>query len=352
MKKTLPLFSVLTMMVSLLHGQVTLNSSMAPQPGSMLHFQAFDDPSTFVFDRSGENLTWDFTNHNSHAIDAVIYVDPATTAYPTAYPTANLAVNMTDGIGYIENSTNQELLMGVVGDPGNGMQAMPFYPPMALFEFPYTYGSSMNTSSQVRVKMDGASFGIPATDSVRYHMTLTTTRAVQGWGTLILPDGTYEGALLEKSETVQVDSAWMKVVFIGWILAPGYPETTRDSSYRWLTGELLHPYAEVNFGETGAIDGVTFFKGLNVGTHNQPGESRLEILPNPVSDRATIRLSGTDAIKQVDLLAADGRMCIQTTTPGDQSFVTLDLSGLPAGIYITVVQTTQGERIVKRIVKK
>lgn len=352
MKKSLPLLLTFTLISFLLHSQVTLNSGMAPQPGSMLHFQAFDDPSTFVFDRSGENLTWDFTGHGSHAIDPAIYVDPATTPYPTAYPTANLAVNMTEGTGYIENGTSQEVLLGVVGDPGNGMQAMPFYPPMALFEFPYTYGSTMNTSSQVRVKMDGASFGIPATDSVRYHMTLTTTRAVRGWGTLILPDGTYEGALLEKSETVQVDSAWMKVVFIGWILAPGYPETTRDSSYRWLTAEMLHPYAEVNFGETGAIDGVTFFKGLNVSAGTSSAAPRLEMMPNPVSDQLTIRLAGVGSIRKVEILAADGRLCLEKSVTDETPFLTIDLGLLPAGIYVAVAYTAQGERIVERIVKK
>lgn len=352
MKKIIPGFVILILASGLIHAQVVLQSTMAPLPGSMLSFQELDDPSSFTFARQGENLVWDFTGMASHAIEPVIYVDPATTPYPAAYPTANLAVNMEEGLGYIENNSNQELLLGVVGDPGNGVQPLPFYPAMPLFDFPYTYGSSMNTTSQVRVKMDGASFGIPATDSVRYHMTLTTIRNVVGWGTLILPDGTYEGCLLEKSQTIQVDSAWMKVVILGWIPAPGYPSTTYDSSYRWLTGEMLHPYAEATLGEGGSIESVTYFKGLNVSSELPVSGGNFNLQPNPAGDYITIRNSGQGAIERIDIFATDGRQFETITQKSGTTNTLVNVSNLNPGIYILVIHSTTGERIVKRLVKQ
>lgn len=352
MKKIIPGFVILLMASGLIHAQVVLQSTMAPLPGSMLSFQELDDPASFTFARQGENLVWDFTGLGSHAIEPVIYVDPATTPYPAAYPTANLAVNMEDGIGYIENNPNQELLLGVVGDPGNGVQPLPFYPAMPLFDFPYTYGSSMNTTSQVRVKMDGASFGIPATDSVRYHMTLTTIRNVVGWGTLNLPDGIYEGCLLEKSQTIQVDSAWMKVVFLGWILAPGYPATTYDSSYRWLTGEMLHPYAEANLGEGGAIESITYFKGLNVSSETPIHVSNITLQPNPANDYVSIKSSDQVSVERIDIFSTDGRKCESFTRELGTACPLVNVSYLKPGIYVMAIHTTSGEKIVKRLVKQ
>ncbi|HAQ65947.1 MAG TPA: hypothetical protein DCR43_08880 [Bacteroidales bacterium] len=352
MKRILPGFIFLVLASGILQAQVVLQSTMAPLPGSKLSFQEFDDPASFTFVRQGENLTWDFTGMSSHAIEPVIYVDPATTAYPTAYPTANLAVNMEEGIGYIENNASQELLLGVVGDPGSGVQPMPFYPAMPLFDFPYTYGSSMNTTSQVRVRMDGASFGIPATDSIKYHMTLTTIRNVVGWGTLNLPDGIYDGTLLEKAETIQVDSAWMKVVFLGWILAPGYPVTTYDSSYRWLTDEMLHPYAEVGFGEGGYIESVTYFKGLNVSAGAAVTDNDIFLQPNPANDYVVIGCSGQTPINKIDILASDGHLCESLDVPSGTERPMVNVRRLSAGIYVMVIHTTAGEKIVKRLVKR
>lgn len=352
MKRFLPAILAVLFCQVIVDAQVVLNSSMAPQPGSMLHFQALDDPAAFVFDKQGENLTWDLRGFASHTTDTVIYVDPATTAYPNAYPSANLAVTMTDGIGYIDNNTSQELLLGVVGDPGNGVQPMPFYPPMSLFDFPYTYGSSMNTSSQVRVKMDGASFGIPGTDSVKYHMTLITNRVVQGWGTLMLPGGTYEGALLEKSKTTQVDSAWMKVIILGWILAPGYPTTTYDSSYRWLTGEMLHPYVEVNYDENGIQDGVTFYNGLNVNAGEKEPSPEVSLLPNPATDKITFRTSGFNGIKTIEIVTPEGQRVSQHNVPGGSAVSTVTIGDLKSGVYMAVVTLNNGKTVVKRVIKR
>lgn len=330
-------FTLYSLVIGLttLQAQVVLNSSMAPQPGSLLHFQAIDEPTAFSFDKSGQNLLWDFRGYPSHATDTVEYTDPANTPYPNAYPTANLAVTMTDGIGYIENNDAQELLLGVVGDPGNGVQPMPFYPAMPLFDFPYTYGSQMNTTSQVRVKMDGASFGMPGTDSVKYHMTLTTIREVTGWGTLVLPDATYEGALLESSKTIQVDSAWMKVVFLGWISAPGYPQTTHDSSYRWLTGEMLHPFAEVNYDENGLQDGVTFFKGLNVGAaYHEASLPDLTVFPNPATSQLTVLTPSAWQWTTVRISSMDGVSRDYHVIKETDSAVKIDIQNLPAGCYV------------------
>lgn len=335
-----------------LQAQVILNSSMAPQPGSLLHFQAFDEPTAFTFEKTGENLTWDFRGYASHATDTVEYADPVNTPYPDAFPTANLAVTMTDGIGYIENNTAQELLLGVVGDPGNGVQPMPFYPAMPLFDFPYTYGSTMNTTTQVRVKMDGASFGIPGTDSVKYHMTLTTNRIVTGWGTLMLPDASYEGTLLEKSETIQVDSVWMKVVFLGWILAPGYPQTIYDSSYRWLTDQMLHPFAEVNYDTNGLQDGVTWFKGLNVNLpENQPSAFSIRVSPNPVAEKLTFMTNDGIGWTHAELVSTDGRCLTLPVRQSQKGIFTADVTTLGTGMYVARLIARQQKSGVQRVVK-
>ncbi|MDY5968987.1 MAG: T9SS type A sorting domain-containing protein [Bacteroidales bacterium] len=77
---------------------------------------------------------------------------------------------------------------------------------------------------------------------------------------------------------------------------------------------------------------------------------RVCVYPNPASDRLHVRLEGADAAARIELLNTQGRMERRTrgTAPG---LYLIDLTGLPAGIY--VLQVTQGgSRTIQKIVKQ
>ncbi len=83
--------------------------------------------------------------------------------------------------------------------------------------------------------------------------------------------------------------------------------------------------------------------------------SQLDLFPNPVSDRLNIRLTcshDSDPQARISLYDLTGRQCLQSTADRwTQGYAgALDVSGLPAGIYLLVVEHGR-ERISRKIIK-
>ncbi|MGC8865039.1 MAG: T9SS type A sorting domain-containing protein [Bacteroidales bacterium] len=328
--------------------QVVLTSAQMPLPGTVLYFCNMASPDSFSFQRTGAGLTWDLSMWPYSGYDSVLYTEPASTPYGSNFPTANLSVTMgSDGYGYISYNDNYGHLIGIAGDAGYGVMPVPLDPPLVLFNFPYTFGSSINSTAKAQIKGTGSQFGLPF-DSVKLVSTIITQRAVNAWGTLILRSGTYEGTLLEKTITTRIDSAWTKVIFLGWIPIPGFPMTETDTAYNWFTELSTHPFASISYDTTGASTGGSFYAGdiTSVG-HMPRDEHELLLTPNPVATQAV--LSAHKTMSSYTLLDIQGRQIteqeIKTTS------VLLNLETLRPGIYLLRVRFSDGSVATRRFVK-
>ena len=347
--KNISLLAILIPLIFNLHAQVVLDVTMAPEAGTTIILKKMQDPASFQFIKTGTNLTWDFTTSAIDGQDTLYYVDPASTGYASSFPAANLALRQTETeVAFIENATPNSRLLGVVADTGNGVMVLPLSPPLTLFSFPYTYGSQINSTSKTTIRGTGAQFGMPF-DSVRLVSTIITQRSVNAWGNLILLHGNYPGSLLEKGITKQIDSAWAKIPFFGWIPAIGFPQTSVDTSYRWFTDELLHPFAEISSNEEGIFTG-NFYSGNLTGTPQLLSPKDVVAYPNPAGSFVTLVFPENTLDAHIVLTDLSGKTHIKTCFTGARCII--PTNQLQPGVYLLSLHAGVKTIYTSKLVKK
>lgn len=90
---------------------------------------------------------------------------------------------------------------------------------------------------------------------------------------------------------------------------------------------------------------------VGIGELEAEGGKTIVVVPNPAQDRAEVsvhlRESGTVKVELVDLLGRPVRMVDQGTRPAGLARWTLDLNGLPGGMYFVRVQQGSGVQVAK-----
>lgn len=75
---------------------------------------------------------------------------------------------------------------------------------------------------------------------------------------------------------------------------------------------------------------------------------QFSIYPNPATDN--LRLESQTPLVQVNLTDLAGRVALQQTFRQTQDYVSVDVSGLPSGIYLLEAETEDGRRSVQKVV--
>jgi hypothetical protein len=204
--------------------------------------------------QSGANVTWDFTKVNSHVSDEITFVTPSSTTYGSYFPQSNLcAVTKSTGFNaYFTSSTNSFVMTGIVGDlleMGVNVKAF-FTPGQTLMEFPSTYQSTFNspytaTAKEYYGKTENVDIGgilFPVfVDSVSAKYEYTVSSEIDGYGTVITPQGSYS-ALRQKLVETEVDSQYAYVQGMGWFLVDATTYTT--NRLRWWANGVGYALAE------------------------------------------------------------------------------------------------------------
>lgn len=83
----------------------------------------------------------------------------------------------------------------------------------------------------------------------------------------------------------------------------------------------------------------------------EPG-SAIRLYPNPVSSKLSVEIATTEVFK-IDILDITGRQvsrCLMQNS--NQSPGEIDLSGLPAAVYIVTIQSSTGQRFQQKVIKQ
>jgi len=80
-----------------------------------------------------------------------------------------------------------------------------------------------------------------------------------------------------------------------------------------------------------------------------PASPSVRVFPNPTRDQVSIAYQGRDRIQRIKLMDTQGR--ILTTALPQERQASLDLSSLPAGLYLLTVDTPRG-RLTEKIIKQ
>jgi hypothetical protein len=269
--------------------------------------------------KNGPDQTWDFTQFNyslSPSKSPATLMDPKDAPLNTdphlAGATLVARVEELDTLHYysfVKFTAEGWWILGQVVDR-NGVVSLSNYsePPEQFFKLPLSYLTTWQSDYTQHI--------LEYNDTQRY----STSNAVDGYGTLLLPGGRSIPAI--------------RLV------------RTMDQEYRifeWLTQTGV--YLTARMGPSGEIYDVSYTQPTTGAVAQEAHvDQRFNIAPNPAADRTTLTLSSATAVA-IDILDALGRSvqnaAVNTIADGRYS---LDLSGLrPGAYYVRVSNVTNTE---------
>ena len=336
MKKLYTLAATLLATTSLL-AQNTLTSADITYLGDGF-YQKECDTTGVQAGAAGNGITWDFSGlipkTDSTFLD---YIDPATTAYASSFTAANVALEEENGaLSYFELTTDEYNYYGSVTDDGTGGTIKYTYSdPARYFSFPLAFG---NTSS------DNLAAGYTAGGLV-YTRTGTIDTEYDGFGTLILPTGTFTDVSRVKIFEDNHDVATVQ----------GFPINVDVSitTYEWITKGNKSPLLIISYVKAVTSGVTTLSKIVKMATKKSSGVGitenntalELSIFPSPATNSITITSSENTAT--INLLDISGKQLTHNLKLNQEN----DISNLQPGIYLIRLNSNNNST-VKRFIKK
>lgn len=341
--KQLSLTSICILTFVSVWAQPILTSESFYIPGDVV--TAYDVATQNLNDGSdGDNQTWDFselqTLQESSSWGGSV-VDPSTLNDFDFYSGANIAMMMNDGVIRYWNSNEQELAaMGQGGD----QDLLQLTNSNKLLEFPFTLGTSFS---------DDAS-GMLYSTCRTYEWESTSETQGVGYGTLILPSGTYDNVLkvrrisfTSKTETELGFERENNIVEHYWF-QPGTP------------GPLFYMRSWNNNGCPGSNEGTEAFytvtNNVSTGTQsNEDNELSLSIFPNPATDKTHLNVRSAESlVGEIWISDMLGQSVVTVNEPGkieNSRLYNIDLGKLQPGMYVLNLRTDEVHKTQKLIVQ-
>lgn len=294
--------------------QPVLNSSNVAQNFNAEFY--YKEATGFSPGGAGPNQTWDYSNLGELMFlgtDTAIPV--AGSAFAAMFPTANYLYKFEGIFGDADNyfyhnltATKFEILsLGYNGETGDV-----FTPnPKTYVTFPYTYNTVFTDTYQMTTETSPTSF----------------TATYDGYGTLIMPFGTFTNVIRQK------------VV------------TNGQTDYNYFNVSPFYPILQTVLAENafGIIQDNTV---LGVGDHS--AENEISIYPNPAHDVVTIRLPENSSGVAISLTDLTGKTILshKEINPIENSII-FDIQSLTVGIYfLTVIDGNSSASYTKKIIKQ
>ena len=257
------------------------------------------DPGISDPSANGANLTWDFSSATVQLnVGTMSWVAPSATPFGSSYPTSNLAQTISIPSGTTYNYFNlQSTQLDQLADGVGGTGVSIYADTKTILVFPLNY-----QDSYVDNFTDN---GTPA----------SYTRTYAGYGTVILPTGTYTNVVKMISTSGAID----------FLLSNPVSQLVHieDDGSVLLFGDPVSPVAE------------------------HVGATSLQGFPNPATDRLSV--TGVRSAGTWEIVDAEGRLQRQgQATPG---LLTLPMEGLAPGCYAFVLHDAKGSHAL-RVVKQ
>ena len=335
------LLTILSLVFIALTGnaQITLTSSCTPVPGDIFYSQGCDTTGVLQ-GNSGANVQWNFSSLVPDGTPVVAnYVDPATTSGSTFFPGTTVAhmIDSTMAMYYTVTS-NAYVFNGISGS----VFLEQFSDPQTMLEFPFTYNSTFTDPFEAV----GSAFGFPS-----YHSGTSEVTA-DGYGSLVLPEATYQNVLRIKAIVSSMDSS---NIFGQITLTYDYNE-----SYNWYADGIREPIFQIVFSSNTSQGNTTYSKAVGYRTQNTSipnaavGEDVI-IFPNPASDQTQLKInSATIQNAKINIYDLNGRI-VRTVYNGSihsgENYFKISTADLCSGVYELQLITNTQNHIYKLSVR-
>ncbi len=304
--------------------QPTITQSNIPLIGDNVTIAICSDPLNEG--SSGVNQTWDFSGLTESEEQSFIYVDPGTTPKADSFPDANLCGISWDGsYSYYKVSPNALEAVGYVTPvPPTDTAMIVFDDFEQIVQFPYTYNDNFLDV------FDGTNY-VPGFGGLDFDGDIDFE--ADGYGTLILPTGTYNNVVRYHFFREQTN------------YVSGFPSNTQTKEqWAWVSADyrfwLL--LMEENFDGFATTELIWYDKNplsLVTGLHTEE-TSGISVYPNPVADEGNINLTwkqNEDAT--VSIYSMEGKLVFETNNNLISGVNPIKISSLVPGTYLLKIHS-------------
>lgn len=311
-----------------LNAQHTLTTEYFPSIGSEFTFrrtstQGFQIPDGVL---TGNGYTWDYSSlPDTGSTLTIRYIDPASTPYTSNFPDANLALQIQkrdslDHYTYFLSNSSGFITLGEVSEQQQVSAVITFYEPaVRLPDLPLEYMDSANGWTDLNGQFAG-------------NTTMDYSYVYDGYGTLILPTGTFDQVVrlktITNSKGYTIDQS---------------AETTR---YSWLSaqgGHELLVFTEQIVTGFSPSRGSSFLYNMDATpvalAHGSFDQNVMTVFPNPAVNNISLAGLPSGASIHVAIHNLSGQAVVSKTITTSNGVAGLDLAGIASGLYLVQAQS-------------
>ena len=348
--------------------QPIIQNTILPKIGDTLLMASDNLPEGIaVFPHKGEQV-WDFMDLHSAFSKKIEVAKVAQYKGTTAFKAADIV--MEDLLGrknYYHLHKNELKLIGITGvDPYNlGMQvSLSYQPAFSILKTPLAYGDIANDSGRYACELSANElpisllYSLPVLpDSLRFISTVETSKEIDAYGHLVLPDNSFE-VLRERRITATKTRLEVKVGVFPWrditdeFYSSLFPKETVQLSYHFYSNETILPVAEVLMKPDGINAESIAYKVTDPTstTHNTSSQPDIYAYPNPAINEVRFEFSNLPpanySLKIFNILGME--MQQETYMLSGFSTIKWDVSTLRKGTYLYSLTKEDGKTIATR----
>ncbi len=371
MKQILPLILLLSTLI--LGAQITLQSSdYFPVVGDTLRTATDTDPVGIDITAPGGGQKWNFASLQAGFSLERIVENASVGDASGSFPAANILFEQVDGgEGYYQSDANTFSVVGFAGmDPlGQGFEVVaPFNPPYVERWAPLAFFDQNTNEAALTVSLaaddiPGNIFdGLPISpDSIRVRVATERIDLVDGWGSLVIPGGSYDVLREKRTEyrDVRLDAKlgvlpWTDITDIALEFLP-IDELGTDTlvTYTFWSDTAKEAIAVINADPTGTLVETVTFKSDEVISSVQnvsEREPEVYIYPNPAIVQTRIEFTNLPADQyELEIFDVAGRSVYDKSIYiNEYHLETLNVIGFRKGVYLCVLRNRAGKKFAVR----
>lgn len=325
-------FIYLLMSGLFLSAQITITQADLPILGDqiLIHKDTIVTPPVYNHFQTGADFLWDPLPVTQHESNLYVVSDPATSPYSAVFPTSNLMLHIPGyGLYYMKSSATELIVLGLVDSISLSSPAViQMQSPDTVMVFPLNYNTTYTSKSMFDSKFYyGQLAGTFFADSIRIKNVSDASALVDGWGTLVHPDGNLD-VLRETKTILSKDSMWVRLQsFSMWVLA--YTNDSVKIEVNYHASGFGLPVFTVRADGSYVVQEIDWI--YNPVTSAEFTESPLfAVFPNPSGDYVTLSTIRGEA-KTVEIFDLSGKLVYSASAGKD---LTIDIRSWMPGMYV------------------
>ena len=351
----------MVLFVNFSYSQITVTDMDIMGVGDVVYLsEAFN--ANISLGNSGTNQTWDFSSLQPSYTEVFDIISPVGTPFYSSYPLSNICVDI-DGDFLYFNKSNTGIL--ALGQGDSVFQQPTMFMPLPLnygdshIDGPVTIMDSLIGGPTVNLLL--VSQGLSASllsmgaaqvaDSINILVNMTNTFNVDAYGSVIMPNGTFNALRVQTSISTLSDvlvycTDTLTGAGSGWYSTP-FSTTTYEYGYYFMSDDPSVRFALVEVSTDSAlnIEAVSYLSEPPLSS-NYDISSEINVYPVPTTYDLFIESTGSKILDKVELFDLGGRLILSSNSG---SKIKLDISEVKKSIYILKVYS-EGSFVQKKIV--